>query len=174
MLYQLCKNCNPYFFREFIKELARDLKRKPKETKKTSKDSSNGELVDLSLLNLLTGAVALGLNRPRTVKGAFNPAMASTTNQKMKKPPPEGCCTSSLFSGLASKCFSWMEAPDPSVQQQQQANLNNPALSFEDRATSEDDSGEDESDRDEEEKEEQSGASSLSGRNSHLTSIKIP
>ena len=44
VLYQLCKNCNPYFFREFIKELARDLKRKPKETKKTSKDSSNGEL----------------------------------------------------------------------------------------------------------------------------------
>ena len=43
VLYQLCKNCNPYFFREFIKELARDLKRKPKETKKTSKDSSNGE-----------------------------------------------------------------------------------------------------------------------------------
>ena len=46
VLYQLCKNCNPYFFREFIKELARDLKRKPKETKKTSKDSSTGELVD--------------------------------------------------------------------------------------------------------------------------------
>ena len=43
MLYQLCKNCNPYFFREFIKELARELKRKPKETKKTSKDSSSGE-----------------------------------------------------------------------------------------------------------------------------------
>ena len=42
VLYQLCKNCNPYFFREFIKELARELKRKPKETKKTSKDSSNG------------------------------------------------------------------------------------------------------------------------------------
>lgn len=42
MLYQLCKNCNPYFFREFIKELARELKRKPKETKKTSKDSSGG------------------------------------------------------------------------------------------------------------------------------------
>ena len=53
VLYQLCKNCNPYFFREFIKELARDLKRKPKETKKTSKDSSNGELLlDLSHLNL--------------------------------------------------------------------------------------------------------------------------
>ena len=43
VLYQLCKNCNPYFFREFIKELARELKRKPKETKKTSKDSSSGE-----------------------------------------------------------------------------------------------------------------------------------
>ena len=180
MLYQLCKNCNPYFFREFIKELARDLKRKPKETKKTSKDSSNGELVDLSHLNIFTGAVALGLNRPRTVKGAFNPAMANPTNQKMKKPPPEGCCTSSIFSGLASKCFFWMEAPDPSVQQQQQANSNDPALSFEDRATSEDESGEEESDKEEDKKEEkekeeeQSRASSLSGRNSHSSSIKIP
>ena len=52
VLYQLCKNCNPYFFREFIKELARDLKRKPKETKKASKDSSNGEMLDLSHPNL--------------------------------------------------------------------------------------------------------------------------
>ena len=169
VLYQLCKNCNPYFFREFIKELARDLKRKPKETKKTSKDSSNGELVDQSHLNLFTGAAALGLNRPRTVKGAFNPTMVNITNQqKTTKTGANACCTSSLFSGLASKCFFWMEAPDPSAQQ---ATSNDPALSFEDRATSEDDSGgEEESDKEEEERR----ASSLSGRNSHSTSIKIP
>ena len=59
VLYQLCKNCNPYFFREFIKELARDLKRKPKETKKTSKDSSNGELEDLSHLSLFQQVLLL-------------------------------------------------------------------------------------------------------------------
>jgi len=158
VLYQLCKNCNPYFFREFIKELARELKRKPKETKKTSKDSSNG-------------AVALGLNRPRTVKGAFNPAMVNPANQQTEKPPQDGCCSTFLF----SKCFSWMEAPHPRVQQQQQlANSNNQALSFEDRATSEDESGAEESDKEEEEEEEQSRASSPSGRNSHSTSIKIP
>merc|ERR1719239_1761848 len=100
--------------------------------------------------------------------------MVNPINQKMRNPPPEGCCTSSLFSGLVSKCFFWMEAPgaDPSVQQQQ-ANSNDPALSFEDRATSEDDSGEEESDK-EEDKKEQSRASSLSGRNSHSSSIKIP
>jgi len=159
VLYQLCKNCNPYFFREFIKELARDLKRKPKETKKTSKDSSNG-------------AAALGLNRPRTVKGAFNPSMVNTTNEKTTKPANESCCTSttSFFSGLTSKCFFWMETPDPNALQ---ATSSNPALSFEDRATSEDDSEDEESEK-EEEKEEENRASSLSGRNSHSTSIKIP
>ena len=30
VLYQLSKNCNPYFYREFIRELARELKAKPK------------------------------------------------------------------------------------------------------------------------------------------------
>ena len=72
-----------------------------------------------------------------------------------------------------------MEAPDPSVQQHQ-TNSNDPALSFEDRATSEDDSGEEESYKEEDKKEEkeeekeQSRASSLSARNSHSSSIKIP
>ena len=36
VLYQLAKNCNPYFYREFIRELARDLKAKPKKTKTRS------------------------------------------------------------------------------------------------------------------------------------------
>ena len=119
--------------------------------------------------SLETGAAALGLNRPRTVKGAFNPSMVNSTNQKTTKPAYENC-TCSFFSGLASKCFFWMETPDPSAQQ---ASSNNPALSFEDRASSEDDSGDEESDK-EEEKEEESRASILSGRNSHSTSIKIP
>merc|ERR1711876_97196 len=35
VLYQLSKNCNPYFFREFIKELARELKSRPKKSKST-------------------------------------------------------------------------------------------------------------------------------------------
>ena len=122
--------------------------------------------------SLKTGAAALGLNRPRTVKGAFNPSMVNTTNEKTTKPANESCCTSttSFFSGLTSKCFFWMETPDPNALH---ATSSNPALSFEDRATSEDDSEDEESEK-EEEKEEENRASSLSGRNSHSTSIKIP
>merc|ERR1712215_286715 len=33
VLYQLSKNCNPYFYREFIRELAIELKLRPKKTK---------------------------------------------------------------------------------------------------------------------------------------------
>eukprot|EP00092_Neocalanus_flemingeri_P088590 GFUD01111948.1.p1 GENE.GFUD01111948.1~~GFUD01111948.1.p1 ORF type:complete len:292 (+),score=79.07 GFUD01111948.1:73-876(+) len=36
VLYQLSKNCNPYFYREFIRELARELKSRPKKTKSRS------------------------------------------------------------------------------------------------------------------------------------------
>ena len=118
--------------------------------------------------SLETGAAALGLNRPRTVKGAFNPSMVNATNQKTTTPADTSCCSSSIFSGLASKCLFWTETPNPSVQQD---SSNNPTqLSFEDRATSEDDSGDEESDKEEEE----NRASGLSGRNSHSTSIKIP
>ena len=35
VLHQLAKNCNPYFYREFIRELARELRAKPKKTKKS-------------------------------------------------------------------------------------------------------------------------------------------
>jgi len=81
-----------------------------------------------------------------------------------------GCCT--IFSGLASKCFFWMEPPDL-------AGSNDPAsLSFEDRATSDEDSGDEESDKEEEnDKEEESDKEEenrASRRNSHSTSIKIP
>ena len=123
--------------------------------------------------SLETGAAALGLNRPRTVKGAFNPSMVNATNQKTTTPADTSCCSSSIFSGLASKCLFWTETPNPSVQQD---SSNNPTqLSFEDRATSDDDSGDEESDKEEEEeKEEENRASGLGGRNSHSTSIKIP
>merc|ERR1711902_205922 len=33
VLYQLSKNCNPYFYREFIRELAIELKLRPKRSK---------------------------------------------------------------------------------------------------------------------------------------------
>ena len=33
VLYQLSKNCNPYFFREFIRELAMELSNRPKTSK---------------------------------------------------------------------------------------------------------------------------------------------
>ena len=36
VLYQLCKNCNPYFFREFIRELAIEIKNRPKKSKSTA------------------------------------------------------------------------------------------------------------------------------------------
>jgi len=39
VLYQLAKNCNPYFYREFIRELARELKSRPKKSK--SRNNSN-------------------------------------------------------------------------------------------------------------------------------------
>ena len=32
VLYQLSKNCNSYFYREFIRELAKDLSKKPKKS----------------------------------------------------------------------------------------------------------------------------------------------
>eukprot|EP00088_Acartia_fossae_P035740 TRINITY_DN36869_c0_g1_i1.p1 TRINITY_DN36869_c0_g1~~TRINITY_DN36869_c0_g1_i1.p1 ORF type:complete len:424 (-),score=70.36 TRINITY_DN36869_c0_g1_i1:104-1375(-) len=44
VLYQLCKNCNKYFFRQFIKELAVELKCRPKK----SKAYSNGKNATLS------------------------------------------------------------------------------------------------------------------------------
>lgn len=40
VLYQLCNNCNPYFFRQFIKELALDLRQKPKRSRSSL---SNGK-----------------------------------------------------------------------------------------------------------------------------------
>lgn len=39
VLYQLSKNTNPYFYREFIRELARDLKQRPKRSKSKSMHS---------------------------------------------------------------------------------------------------------------------------------------
>ena len=40
VLYQLCKNSNPFFFRDFVKELAIDLKKSPKKSRSTSKKES--------------------------------------------------------------------------------------------------------------------------------------
>jgi len=47
VLYQLSKNCNPYFFREFIKELSHDLRAKPKKSR--SEASSNGSVKKLKM-----------------------------------------------------------------------------------------------------------------------------
>ena len=43
VLYQLSKNCNPYFYREFIKELAKDMREKPKKSKSNA-GSSTGNI----------------------------------------------------------------------------------------------------------------------------------
>jgi len=50
VLYQLSKNCNPYFFREFIKELARELKSRPKKSKSTI--STSGSLKKIKASDL--------------------------------------------------------------------------------------------------------------------------
>merc|ERR1712055_944502 len=39
VLYQLSKNCNPYFYREFIRELARELRAKPKKRTRSKSGS---------------------------------------------------------------------------------------------------------------------------------------
>jgi len=44
VLYQLCKNCNPYFYREFIRELAIDLRHRPKRSKSRVGSVGNGTL----------------------------------------------------------------------------------------------------------------------------------
>ena len=49
VLYQLSKNCNPYFFREFIKEFAIELKLRPKRSRGLG---SMGECLSLCLYPL--------------------------------------------------------------------------------------------------------------------------
>jgi len=54
VLYQLSKNCNPYFFREFIRELAREMKDRPKKSKSVlssegSIKKGKSEAVDMKL-----------------------------------------------------------------------------------------------------------------------------
>jgi len=44
VLYQLSKNCNPYFFREFIRELAMELSNRPKKGKSRSSSLGAGSL----------------------------------------------------------------------------------------------------------------------------------
>jgi len=44
VLYQLSKNCNPYFFREFIRELAMELSNRPKTSKYRSASIGGGSL----------------------------------------------------------------------------------------------------------------------------------
>ena len=53
VLYQLAKNCNPYFYREFIRELARELKIKPKKTKSNSIGKMNMPSFELNALMYL-------------------------------------------------------------------------------------------------------------------------
>ena len=43
VLCQLAKNCNPYFFREFVRELARELKTRPKKSAKSRSNSNAGD-----------------------------------------------------------------------------------------------------------------------------------
>ena len=151
------------------------------------------------LIHSSKGAAALGLNRPRTLKGSFSPATTtSTTTTKssssstgQQRPPNDSSCCSG-FSDLASKLFFLDCSSDPnsrSSQTNQNQNFrlsNNKPSSFEDKATSEDESEEEEKNEDqkrasagedesEEEEDVQKRGSQLSRRsNNHSVSIKIP
>merc|ERR1719336_1460593 len=52
VLYQLSKNCNPYFYREFIKELAKDMREKPKKSKSNAGSSTGGSVKKLKPLEV--------------------------------------------------------------------------------------------------------------------------
>ena len=148
------------------------------------------------LIHSSKGAAALGLNRPRTLKGSFIPASSTTTTNSsssstgQQRPPNDSSCCSG-FSDLASKLFFLDCSSDPNSRSSQTNQnpkfrlSNNKPSSFEDKATSEDESeeedeedqkrasaGEDESDQEEE---DQKRGSQLSRRsNNHSVSIKIP
>ena len=62
VLYQLSKNCNPYFFREFIKEFAIELKLRPKRSRGLG---SMGECFSLCLYLLFF----LPKNEATTISG---------------------------------------------------------------------------------------------------------
>jgi len=62
VLYQLCKNCNPYFFREFVREFAIELRHRPKRSKSRSmsvagtlkkKDTGSKDSKESSLLKAI-------------------------------------------------------------------------------------------------------------------------
>ena len=155
------------------------------------------------LINSSKGAAALGLNRPRTLKGSFSPATTTTTSTTttnssssstgQQRPPNDSSCCSG-FSDLASKLFFLDCSSDPnsrSSQTNQNQNFrlsNNKPSSFEDKATSEDESEEEDEEKDkdqkrasagedksEEDKDVQKRGSQLSRRsNNHSVSIKIP
>jgi len=59
VLYQLSKNCNPYFYREFIKELAKDMREKPKKSKSNAGSSTGGSVKKLKPLDVEMGAEML-------------------------------------------------------------------------------------------------------------------
>ena len=52
VMYQLSKNCNQYFFREFIRELAIELKLRPKKSKSRGSVGKNLSLPSLSIKHL--------------------------------------------------------------------------------------------------------------------------
>ena len=64
VLYQLCKNCNPFFYREFIKELAIELKHRPKKSRAISSKTSLGEAFVIQKLVLKKLFSENGLTSP--------------------------------------------------------------------------------------------------------------
>ena len=60
VLYQLSKNCNPYFFREFIKEFAIELKLRPKRSRGLG---SMGECLSLCLYLPISSSLRTKLRR---------------------------------------------------------------------------------------------------------------
>ena len=126
------------------------------------------------LIHSSKGAAALGLNRPRTLKGSFSPATTTTTTSTtttnsssssstgQQRPLNDSSCCSG-FSDLASKLFFLDCSSDPnsrSSQTNKNPNFrlsNNKPSSFEDKATSEDESEEEEEEKDEDQKRASAG-----------------
>eukprot|EP00092_Neocalanus_flemingeri_P010764 GFUD01011593.1.p1 GENE.GFUD01011593.1~~GFUD01011593.1.p1 ORF type:complete len:526 (+),score=111.55 GFUD01011593.1:72-1649(+) len=94
VLYQLSKNSNPYFYREFIRELAKDLKQKPKTSLSTTagkapqkvKDQSTSNNKVLSMLSLAHSSIG---NKPTThLPQSQTPNRMSMLSISSQLPPP--------------------------------------------------------------------------------------
>jgi len=92
VLYQLSKNSNYYFYREFIRELAKDLKQKPKQSLSGSSGRRNQNVIDqqkrnnkvLSMLSLAQNSVGKTSLSPQIVNN--NRMSMLSSNSQLPQP----------------------------------------------------------------------------------------